>query len=111
MGEYRVLSVLTPAAGMSPPEFTRYWREVHAPLVLGLPHLIGYRQYDVLDEVVRPARTLTGPPIGGIAELVFDSAEGRAAAYATGAGTRLTADGAHFVAGGRSLHVARRTVL
>ena len=109
--EYRVLSILTPAAGMSAAKFAAYWRDVHAPLVLDLPHLVGYRQYDALDEIARPARTISGPPINGFAELVFDSLEGRAAAYASVAGRRLTADGANFVAGGRSLHVVRRTLL
>jgi len=110
-GELRVLSLLTPREDLTAAQFTGYWREVHAPLVTELPHLLAYRQYEVVGELARPARTNTGPPVLGVAELVFDSLQGRVDAYASAAGARLTADGANFVSGGRSLHVVRHTIL
>jgi uncharacterized protein (TIGR02118 family) len=66
-------------------EFSRYWREVHAPLVSARAELLGIRRYVQVRTVQDPAlhaalqRRNDGspPPFDGIAELWLDDLPGR----------------------------------
>ena len=110
-GHVRMLSMFTRRPDLDPVEFHRYWQDVHAPLAAALPGLRGYRQYEVIDEILRPGQVMAGPPIDGVAELVFDSWDERQQAYASAAGAALMADGGNFVHSGRTLRVVRRDIL
>ena len=65
--------------------FSRYWREVHAPLVaaraerLGIPRYVQVRtvQDPALHEALRRRNDGSPPPFDGIAELWFDEPPGR----------------------------------
>jgi uncharacterized protein (TIGR02118 family) len=107
----RLLTLLTRRPDISPEAFAEHWRVVHAPLVLALPGLRTYRQYDVLSEIPRAGQTISGPEINGVVELRFDSWAARNSAYAGPAGAALMADGANFVLGGRTIQLNRRTLL
>lgn len=54
---------------LSPEEFHRYWREVHAPLVLQLPGVIRYVQSRVVELSDRDSL------FDGMAELWYEDAE------------------------------------
>ena len=78
---------------LSRPEFQRYWRERHAPLVASHAATLGIRRYvqvhttldDTLDDALRASRG--GPEAyDGVAELWWDSADALAAATANEAG-------------------------
>ncbi len=65
-------------------EFSRYWREVHAPLVAARAELLRIRRYVQVRTVQDPAlhealqrRNDGSPPFDGIAELWFDESPGR----------------------------------
>ena len=80
--------------GMSPEEFSRYWREVHGPLALDLP---GMRRY-VQCHVVPSAYDKGEPAYDGVAQLWFETMADlqhalNSSAYKDGA----QADGPKFV--------------
>ncbi|MDQ3809905.1 MAG: EthD domain-containing protein [Chloroflexota bacterium] len=70
-------------AHLTPEEFSRYWREVHAPLVRARAELLGIRRYvqvhtadePELHEVFRRRNGGAPLPFDGIAELWFDDVE------------------------------------
>ena len=55
--------------GMSPEEFSQYWREVHGPLALALP---GMRRY-VQCHVVPSAYEKGEPAYDGVAQIWFET--------------------------------------
>lgn len=79
-------------AGMSPEEFRRYWRDVHAPLVASHAAALGIRRYVQLhptaaDTAAGIAGTRGAPePFDGVAELWFDSSEAIVAARSSDEG-------------------------
>lgn len=74
-------------AGLSHAEFSRYWREEHAPLLLGCSdftrHLISYVQYHPVDNE-SPVATMFGVSgdYDGVAVLTFASEAALTAAFA-----------------------------
>jgi len=88
-------------------EFSRYWREVHAPLVAERAAVLGIRRYVQLRTVQLPdlhavfqARNGGSPePFDGVAELWFDSLEsmGTASPEATQASAELLEDERNFI--------------
>jgi uncharacterized protein (TIGR02118 family) len=66
-------------SGMTPREFHRHWRDVHAPLVQSVPEFFGYvRKYVQSHAIERSSGTVAGFEVtafDGIVELWFDSIE------------------------------------
>lgn len=87
--------------------FSRYWREVHGPLVLHLPGLRYYAQ-----QHVHGAFFGGESPCDGIAEMWFDDIDALRAAFESPAGAELLADNSNFVDDARTrLVVADEIVL
>lgn len=63
------VSFIKRKAGMSPEEFSQYWRDVHGPLALKIPGLRRYVQCHVLPEVYEQEE----PAYDGVAQLWFDT--------------------------------------
>lgn len=89
-------------------EFSRYWRDVHAPLVAARAEVLGIRRYQQVRTLDQPAlheayRARNGgapEPFDGIAEIWFDSMESLQRARtpeATQAGRDLLADERNFI--------------
>jgi uncharacterized protein (TIGR02118 family) len=79
-------------SGMSFEEFSRYWRNVHAPIGAALP---GVRKY-----IQNHARaTLDGSPLphDGYSEMWFDDMESRQRALVSPQGQAAVADSANFL--------------
>jgi uncharacterized protein (TIGR02118 family) len=66
----RLVLLFRRRADLAPEEFLRYWREVHAPLVLEVP---GIRRYVISPVVSSP--DADAPPVDGMAELWIDNGE------------------------------------
>ncbi len=72
----KVIFPLKRKRGMEAKEFHRYWREVHGPLVLKLPHLRRYVQsHTIVAKAVEEALHLPGgePFYDGVEQLWFDN--------------------------------------
>jgi uncharacterized protein (TIGR02118 family) len=72
----KVSVLLKRKPGMSPAEFHRYWKDVHGPLVLGVPEVMRYvRRYVQCHSVADAFSGTPGAasPFDGIAELWGDS--------------------------------------
>lgn len=71
---------------MSGDEFHRYWKDVHGPLVNGVPDFMRYVRKYVQSHTISPSLpgVASGPgaQVDGVAELWFDSLEDVAKAYA-----------------------------
>jgi uncharacterized protein (TIGR02118 family) len=87
-------------------EFSRYWREVHAPLVAARAAVLGIRRYVQVRTIADPAlhealqRRNDGspPPFDGIAELWYDELPGRERSDAARLAAReLLADERNFI--------------
>jgi len=88
--------------GMSPEEFSRYWREVHGPLALDLPGMCRYVQC----HVVPSAYDKGEPAYDGVAQIWFETMADlhyalNSSAYTQGA----QADGPKFVDPDRLVHL------
>ena len=76
------------------PEFQRYWRETHGPLVRSLAAALRIRRYVQLHTIETPANDALrasrgGPePFDGVAELWWDSPDDLQAAVSTPEGQR-----------------------
>src|SRR5215831_11290163 len=72
----KLMGMLRRKPGMSAQEFHHYWRNVHAPLVMGMRgfagHVRKYVQSHATDAQLLPGAGGT-PAFDGIAELWFDS--------------------------------------
>jgi uncharacterized protein (TIGR02118 family) len=95
-------------ASLSGPEFQRYWREQHGPLVASVARTLRIRRYlqshtveDPLYDGLRAARTGMHEPFDGIASLWFDSREDLVAAMTSKegreAGALLLEDERRFI--------------
>src|SRR4029453_19074596 len=89
----RLIFLLRRRPELSLPEFQRYWREEHGPLVASHAQRIGalrYIQVHRLDDEInaRMAKSRDGmeEPYDGVAELWWDSEEALTAVLATNAG-------------------------
>lgn len=86
----RTVAILGRREGLSFEEFSRYWREVHAPLAARLPGVVRYVQ--------RHVQAPSGEfGIDGFALLDYESAEAMEAAWASEAGQRALADVPNFL--------------
>jgi uncharacterized protein (TIGR02118 family) len=74
-------------AGMTREAFSRHWRDVHGPLVTGVPefmrHVLAYRQYHFCDEKDLPFQMFGDlSSYDGVALMRFESAQAIQAALA-----------------------------
>lgn len=92
----RTIALFSRKPGMSFADFSRYWRETHAPLAARVPGVTRYVQRHVL-----PADGTDAPDndynIDGIVELDYESAEAMEAGWASEAGQRALADTDNFL--------------
>ena len=72
--------------------FSRYWAEVHAPLVRQLPGLRYYQQHHIREAFFGGEK-----PCDAIAEFWFDDLDALRAAFASDAGQAALADNANCV--------------
>lgn len=89
---YTVVYALYRRDGMSHEEFVSYWRDVHADVVRGMPHLRGFKTI-----AVNESEDLLGEAIDGFAQLEFDSREDFERAEESAEFAAGTADTAKFV--------------
>ncbi len=86
-------------------EFSRYWREVHAPLVAARAELLGIRRYvqvrtaqdPALHEALQRRNDGSPPPFDGIAELWFDDVEALRKAWRSPEGQAVREDEKRFI--------------
>lgn len=67
---YTVVYALYRREQMSHEEFVAYWRDVHVPIVRGMPGLCGFETISVT-----ASEDVLGEPIDGFAKLSFESRE------------------------------------
>jgi uncharacterized protein (TIGR02118 family) len=80
----KVMVCIKRKAGMSEEEFHRYWKDVHGPLVAGVPEFMRYVRKYVQSHTISPSVpgvNLPPVPFDGVAELWFDSLDDVAKAY------------------------------
>lgn len=83
----KVVITLFRQEGMTPEEFTTYWREEHAPLAEQLPHLRKYTISEPIDEEAT---------VDGVAQLFYDSIDDFEASMESDAAERVREDSANF---------------
>ena len=105
------ISLLTRKPGLSEAAFSRYWREVHGPMVKRLPGVRGYFQNHIVDRGHRHDLPSGDQPVDGVVEFWFDSVEAMDAAFASPAGKELWADGAKFIASVTTFLVEEHVVI
>lgn len=88
----KVVGLLHKKEGMGRDEFLRYWRDVHAPLVVPMP---GLRRY-VISVAVQLQGSSEAPRFDGVAELWFDDGEAVKTAFASPQGQKVQNDAANF---------------
>jgi uncharacterized protein (TIGR02118 family) len=95
----RVTYALRRRSDLSPEEFSRYWREEHAPLLQRHAAELGIRRYvqahttpTALDKALRMARSVEPEPYDGVAEIYFDSVDALVAAVSTEKGQAIAAE-------------------
>ncbi len=75
----KLVGCLRRKPGMSVAEFQRYWKDVHGPLVRGVPEFFRYvRKYvqgHLVSESVPGFPPPASPPFDGVAEIWFDSVD------------------------------------
>ena len=85
----KVVYCLRRRGDLTPEEFGRYWREIHAPLVLSHSQALGIRRYvQVHTDHGELTQRLAGvrgcgQPFDGVAEIWYESREALAAAGQT----------------------------
>jgi uncharacterized protein (TIGR02118 family) len=89
----RLVFLLRRKSGMSLPDFQRYWRDEHGPLVASFQTRLGILRYvqvhtleDAANAAAATARGGMETPYDGVAELWWDSEEALGKVLATGAG-------------------------
>lgn len=80
----KLVALLRRRPDLSHDDFLRYWRERHAPLLLGLPDFMRYLKRYVHGRPVGSfaADASGGEPFDGSAEMVFESLEDLGRAFA-----------------------------
>lgn len=87
----KTVTLLKRRPNLSPGEFHRHWREIHAPLVLELPGVRGYIQ---CRPILIPGKQ---PRYDGIAEVWYDNYESLRRAMDSEACKQLLADEVNFM--------------
>ena len=96
----RFLAILHKRADVSPEEFVRYWKEVHAPIVMKMPGIRRFRE-----NIVRSCRVPGIEPFA-IGELWFDSEEAGLAALKSEEGKKALASGGNIINQERNAGIA-----
>lgn len=78
--------------GLSREEFRRYFREVHGPLAMAIPHVRRYVQ-----NFVEPDPATGDPPWDAVIEFWFDDRTTYDAAWRSPEGRRAAADNGNFM--------------
>jgi uncharacterized protein (TIGR02118 family) len=94
----KLVYCITRRHGMTPEEFSRYWREVHGPIGRRIP---GLRRL-VQSHPARHPADLSPPSFDGMAELWFDDLAALEAARRSPEWRASSADEAHFIDGTRT---------
>lgn len=89
----KLVFVIHAREGLDRAAALHYWREVHAPLVQRLPHLVKYVQKHVAAGVGGPV-----PPMLGIGEIWFGTQAEAEVALVSSEMAAVVADGAAFTA-------------
>jgi uncharacterized protein (TIGR02118 family) len=95
-GMVKLVVTLHRRPGMEYDDFSRYWREVHAPIAAALPGLRKYVQNYVSAAVDGSPR-----PYDAYAELWFDDMDALQQAFSSPEGQAATADNKNFMDEGR----------
>ncbi len=96
----KYVTVLVRKQSMSREEFSRYWKNTHAPIITQIPGLKGYVQNHAL---LDPSGN--EPPYDGFGELYFESLEAMREGLASPEGEATLADIANFCAPERLMRV------
>jgi len=91
------ISLMYRKSGMTPEQFRKYWREVHAPIASRMPGLLRYVQQDVtavLGLLGGNAPLVAQPD--GIAEVSYESEEASKASLASREGQDAVRDLGNF---------------
>jgi len=108
---FKNVSLLIRKDSQTRAEFLHHWREVHAPMALGVPELRGFVLSTVLESASRPdVGALAAPEIDGIAESWADSLEARQRMVASPEAKTWYADGAASIGRLKAL-LTRETVI
>ena len=91
------LSILSRHSHLSHAEFLHRWEHEHAPLALGVPHLLRYVLSPVHAQFDRPDVTSHGIEVDGIAELWYESHESMQQALQSTEMKALRAHGAQII--------------
>ena len=86
----KTITLLKRREDLSPQAFHRYWREVHGPLVLRIPGVVGYVQ-------ARPMPIDGEAEYDGLAEVWYEDVESRDAAFETPEYRAVIDDEANFL--------------
>lgn len=105
------ISLLTRKPGMTHAAFVKEWRDVHAPLAVGIPGLYRYVQSHIQSEPAHATVQTTDVQVDGVAELWFEDEAAMAQADASPEAQRLFAHGAEFIAGVKSFLVHEEIVI
>jgi len=109
----KVVSFIARKASYTHDAFLRHWIDIHGTMALGVPGLRGLVLSRIIAEPERadvPTMTLD-PPIDGIAEAWFDTAEARTAMARTEEAQRWFADGGLFIRQITSYATTERVVI
>ncbi len=87
----KTVTLLKRRPDLTPEEFHRYWRDVHAPLMLAVPGCVRYIQG-------RPVPGYRDADIDGVAEVWYSDEHAMLAAFRTPQYAALIADEVHFMA-------------
>lgn len=79
--------ILHKLPSMTAQEFGEYWRDKHGPVAKNIPGLRRYVQNHIV-----PGSSQGTPPVDGVAELYFDSAEALQAGLSSPAGKETLDD-------------------
>ncbi len=98
-GALKRMSLLRRRPDVSPERFAHEWREVHGPLVRGLPGVLGYRQNLVTGRQAPKGREASYDelPIDGVVELWFADTASIDAAFGSPAGQETMAHAETFI--------------
>jgi uncharacterized protein (TIGR02118 family) len=82
----KLVGMMKRKPGMSAEEFHRYWRDVHAPFVMGISEFTRYVRKYVQSHAVDAQASVPGaggaPPFDGLAEIWFESLDDMRKAFA-----------------------------
>jgi uncharacterized protein (TIGR02118 family) len=95
----KAISFIVRKSSYSHDAFLRHWMDIHGTMAIGVPGLRGFVLSRIISEPTRPdvPTMQINPPIDGIAEAWFDSAEARIKMAQSPEAQRWFADGGLFI--------------